>query len=93
VLGTHRPSTIEARKRCWRCSHGLGIRAGSLLLIVLAVVGLVELIRTGDTMETWQVVVWAVLIVLVPVIGLVVFLFWRLSRSEAMQDAIDFHDQ
>jgi hypothetical protein len=64
-----------------------------LLLIVLAVVGLVELIRTGDTMETWQVVVWAVLIVLAPVIGLVVFLFWRLSRSEAMQDAIDFHEQ
>jgi hypothetical protein len=67
--------------------------AGSLLLVVLAVVGLVELIRTGDTMETWQVVVWAVLIVLAPVIGLVVFLFWRLSRGEAMQDAIDFHEQ
>jgi hypothetical protein len=64
--------------------------AGSLLLFVLAVVGLVDLIRTRHTMETWQVVVWAVLIVLAPVIGLVVFLFWRLSRSEAMQDAIDF---
>jgi hypothetical protein len=64
-----------------------------LLLIVLAVVGLVELIRTGDTMETWQVVVWAVLIVLAPVIALVVFLFWRLFRSEAMQDAIDLHEQ
>ena len=67
--------------------------AGSLLLFVLAVVGLVDLSRARHTMETWQVVVRAVTIVLVPVIGLVVFLFWRLSRSEAMQDAIDFHEQ
>jgi hypothetical protein len=67
--------------------------AGSFLLFVLAVVGLFDLFRTRHTMETWQVVVWAVTIVLVPVIGLVVFLFWRLSRSETMQDAIDFHEQ
>ena len=64
-----------------------------MVLFVLAVVGLVDLIRTRHTMETWQVVVWAVLIVLAPVIGLVAYLFWRLFRSEAMQDAIDFQEQ
>jgi hypothetical protein len=67
--------------------------AGSLVLFVLAVVGLVDLIRTRHTMETWQVVVWAALIVLAPVIGLVAYLFWRLFRSEAMQDAIDFQEE
>ena len=67
--------------------------AGSFVLFVLAVVGLVDLIRTRHTMETWQVVVWAALIVLAPVIGLVAYLFWRIFRSEAMQDAIDFQEE
>lgn len=67
--------------------------AGSLLLFILMVLGLVDLIRARHTMETWQVVVWAATIVLLPVVGLVVFLFWRLSRTEAMQDAIDFQEQ
>jgi hypothetical protein len=63
--------------------------AGSFLLFVLAVVGLVDLIRTRHTMETWQVVVWAVTIVLAPIIGLVAYLFWRLFRTDAVQDFID----
>ena len=67
--------------------------AGSLLLFILMVLGLVDLIRARHTMETWQVFVWAATIVLLPVVGLVVFLFWRLSRTEAMQDAIDFQEQ
>jgi len=67
--------------------------AGSLVLFVLAVIGLVDLIRNRHTMETWQFVVWAALIVLVPVIGLVSYLFWRIFRSEAMQDAIDFRGE
>ena len=67
--------------------------AGSLLLFILRVLGLVDLIRARHTMETWQVFVWAATIVLLPVVGLVVFLFWRLSRTEAMQDAIDFQEQ
>lgn len=64
--------------------------AGSLILLILVIVGLWDLIRSRHTMEGWQVVLWAVLIVLVPVIGLVAYLFWRIFRSEAMQDAIDF---
>jgi hypothetical protein len=61
---------------------------GSVVLLILAVVGLVDLVRNRDKMETWHVVVWTVLIVLVPVIGLVSYLFWRIFRSEAMQGAI-----
>ncbi len=66
---------------------------GSVVLLILAVVGLVDLIRNRDTMETWQVVLWAVLIVLVPVIGLVSYLFWRIFRSEAMQGAFTVNEE
>ena len=61
--------------------------AGSLLLLALVVVGLVDLYRHRHTMETWQVVVWALALILVPVGGLIIYLVWRLSRSETMQDA------
>jgi hypothetical protein len=44
-------------------------------------------------METHQVAVWAVVLVLLPVVGLVSYLLWRLARSESMQDAIDFQDE
>lgn len=67
--------------------------AGSVLLLILMIVGLVDLIRNRHTMETWQVVMWAVLIVVLPVVGLVAYLFWRIARSEAMVDAVDFHDE
>ena len=66
---------------------------GSVVLLILAVVGLVDLIRNRDKMETWQVVGWAVLIVLVPIIGLVSYLFWRIFRSEAMQGAISVNEE
>jgi len=69
------------------------IGAGSLLLLVLMILGLVDLARYREKMETWQAVVWAVLIVLVPVIGLVGYLFWRIARSDAMQDSIDYRDR
>jgi hypothetical protein len=67
--------------------------AGSLLLLVLVVVGVVDLTRNRHTMETDQVAVWAVILVLLPVVGLVSYLLWRLARSDSMQDAIDFEDE
>ncbi len=67
--------------------------AGSLLLLVLVAVGLVDLVRYRHKMNDWQVAVWAVLIVFLPVVGLVAYLLWRLARSESMQDAIDFQDE
>ena len=66
---------------------------GSVVLLILAVVGLVDLIRNRDKMETWEAVVWAVLIVLVPIVGLVSYLFWRIFRSEAMQGAIAVNEE
>ena len=41
-------------------------------------------------METYQVVIWAIVIVLVPVIGLVSYLLWRLARSDSMQESMEF---
>ncbi len=67
--------------------------AGSLLLLVLMVVGLVDLSRNRHKMETHHVAIWAVVLVLLPVVGLVSYLLWLLARSESMQDAIDFQDQ
>ena len=64
------------------------IGTGSVLLIALWVIGLIDLFRYRRNMETWQLVVWAVFIILVPMIGLVTYLFWPIMRSEAMLDAL-----
>jgi hypothetical protein len=66
---------------------------GSVVLLILAIVGLVNLIRNRDKMETWQVVGWAALIVLVPILGLVSYLFWRIFRSESMQGAFAVNNE
>ncbi len=66
------------------------VGAGSLVLLILMVLGLVDVARYREKMETWQTVVWVVFIVLVPIIGLVGYLFWRIARSEAMQDSINY---
>ena len=62
--------------------------AGGVIVVVLAIIGLVDLWRNRETMHTWQVVLWAILIIVIPLIGLIAYLFWRISRSEAMQDAL-----
>ena len=67
--------------------------AGSLLLLVLLAVGLIDLYRHRHTMETWQVVVWALALIFVPVAGLIIYLVWRMSRSETMQDAWDYQEE
>jgi hypothetical protein len=35
-------------------------------------------------MEKWQVVVWAIALILVPIAGLIIYLFWLIERSETM---------
>ncbi len=67
--------------------------AGSLLILVLVVVGLVDLGRNRGKMETPQVVIWAIVIILVPVVGLVSYLLWRIARSDAMVESMDFQDE
>jgi heme/copper-type cytochrome/quinol oxidase subunit 2 len=67
--------------------------AGSLLLLVFLIAGLVDLFRSRHTMETWQVVVWAVVLILVPVAGLIIYLFWRISRSDMIQDTRNYEGE
>ena len=67
--------------------------AGSLLLLVLVIFALVDLVRIRHTVKPWQVVIWALVIVLIPVGGLVAYVLWRIVRSTAMQDAIEFGDE
>lgn len=69
------------------------VGAGSLLLIVAVIIGLADLVRSRHSMSTAQVVVWAVAIIVVPVIGLIAYLFWRIARSEAMRDSMEFQDE
>ncbi|MEA2022994.1 MAG: PLD nuclease N-terminal domain-containing protein [Actinomycetota bacterium] len=67
--------------------------AGSLLLLVLMVIGLVDLARNRHRMETPQLVIWAIVIIFLPIIGLVAYLLWRIARSDAMVESMDFHDE
>ena len=64
------------------------ISAGAVLVVVLAIIGLIDLWRNRESMHTWQVVSWAILIIVIPLVGLIAYLFWRITRSEAMQDAL-----
>lgn len=64
--------------------------AGSLLLLVLVAVGLIDLARNRDKIETPQLVIWAIVIILLPVIGLVSYLLWRIARSDALVESMDF---
>ncbi len=67
--------------------------AGSLLLLVLMVIGLVDLARNRHKMETSQVVIWAIVIVLLPAVGLISYLLWRVARSDAIVDSMEFQDK
>jgi hypothetical protein len=58
--------------------------AGSLLLLVFLIAGLVDLFRSRHTMEKWQVVVRTIALILVPIAGLIIYLFWLIERSETM---------
>jgi len=66
---------------------------GTLLLLVFLVVGLIDLMRNRETMDTTQVVLWLIVLVVLPVVGLVAYLLWRLARSDAMVGAMDFQDE
>jgi heme/copper-type cytochrome/quinol oxidase subunit 2 len=44
-------------------------------------------------MKSYQLVIWAIVLVLVPVIGLVAYLLWRIARSDAMQDSMDYEEE
>jgi len=61
----------------------------SVVLVILVVIGLVHLWRHSEAMTSGQKWMWAALIVLVPFIGLIGYLFWQIEHSDAMQPAMD----
>jgi hypothetical protein len=61
----------------------------SVVLVVLAVLGLVHLFRHSEGMTSGQKWGWAALIILLPFIGLIGYLFWQLEHSEMMESAMD----
>lgn len=65
----------------------------SLVVVVLEIITLVNLVRYRRHLETWQVVLWAVFIVGVPLIGMTAYLMWRISRSDALADSIEYEDE
>ena len=65
----------------------------SLVVVVLEIITLVNLVRYRRHLETWQVVLWAVFIVIVPLIGMTSYLMWRVSRSDALVDSIEYEEE
>lgn len=65
----------------------------SLIVVVFEIIALIDLVKVRHSMETWQLVAWAVFILVVPLIGLFSYLLWRIARSDAMTESIDFQDQ
>jgi hypothetical protein len=67
--------------------------AGSLLLLVVTVAGLVDVYRYRGHMKTSQVVAWSIFIVILPFVGVLSYVFWRISRSETMQESIAYQNE
>lgn len=65
----------------------------SLIVVVFEIIGLIDLVKQRHSMETWQLVAWAVSILVVPFIGLVSYLLWRIARSDAMTESMEFQDK
>ena len=61
----------------------------SLIGVVLVVIGLVHLSHHSEGMTTGQKVGWAALIVFLPFIGSIGYLFWQLEHSDVMEAAMN----
>ena len=65
----------------------------SLVVIVFEIIALVDLVKHRHTMKTWEVVAWAVFILIVPLVGLFSYLLWRISRGDALAESMEFQDK
>jgi len=65
----------------------------SLVIVIFEIIALVDLVKYRHSMETWQLVAWAVFILVVPLIGLFSYLLWRIARSDALTESIDFQNE
>jgi hypothetical protein len=68
------------------------VGAGSLLLLVVTVAGLVDVLRNRDRMKTTEVVAWSIFIVILPFVGVISYFLWRISHSETMQESMEYQD-
>ena len=67
--------------------------AGSLILVVVTAAGLVDVFRYWDHISTSQLVAWMIFILVVPIVGLLSYVLWRISRSDTMEESIDFQGE
>jgi uncharacterized membrane protein len=65
----------------------------SLVVVLLEIIALVDLVRYRHRLETWQVVLWAVFILGVPLIVMTSYLMWRISRSDALVESMEFDEK
>ena len=61
-----------------------------ILLILLWVFALVALFSSRDGLAGWQVALWLLGIVLLPIVGSVIYLVYEGTHSSTMQDATDY---
>ena len=59
-------------------------------LILLWVFALVALFKNRDGLAGWQVALWLLGIVLLPIVGSVIYLVYEGTHSNTMQDALDY---
>ena len=64
--------------------------AGAGVLVVIAwIIGLIDIFRYRHRLGTGMLVVWLLVIFVIPVIGVISWLLYRISKSEAMIEALE----
>ena len=67
--------------------------AGTLLLVIITVAALVSVFGYRDHMKTSQLVTWTIFILVVPVVGVLSYVLWRISRSGSMEESMEFQHE
>lgn len=63
---------------------GYAIAAGSVVIVIVGMIGLWDLWRSRSSLETWQFSIWGIFIVILPLLGVIAWLLYRISKSEAI---------
>ena len=62
-------------------------------LILMWVFALVELFKNRNQHAGWQIALWLLFIVFIPIVGAATYLVYAGLHSETMADAIDYADE
>lgn len=68
---------------------GYAVAAGSVMVVIVGLIGLWDVWRTRSKLTTWHLSVWILAIVLLPVFGVVAWLLYRISKAQAIIDGFD----